>query len=76
MRQKMTQALYTQVIELIEQLSPIQQQALIIHLQGLSKQRELNKSEQKSLLRASILNKPIKHDVSNRREDWYDDDGR
>jgi hypothetical protein len=72
----MDAAMYEEVVKLAKQLSPVEQQALIAHLQSLSKRRKLTNEEWKALLRASILSVPVKEDFSNRREDWYDDDGR
>jgi len=65
---------YTTVVKLAEQLSIEEQQALIQHLQTLS--RELTVNEKIALFRASILDIPFKEEPPLRRENWYDDDGR
>jgi hypothetical protein len=67
---------YAEVVKLAEQLSPADQQALVAHLQTIAKQRELSFEEWKILFESAIIHRPILRDISNRREDWYDDDGR
>jgi hypothetical protein len=72
----MAQITYEAVVKLAEQLSPEAQKALIEHLQEIAKQRELSFEEWKSLFNSVIDYTPIVNDISPRREDWYDDDGR
>ncbi|MBI1255888.1 MAG: hypothetical protein GC204_00310 [Chloroflexi bacterium] len=72
----MTQITYEAVVKLAEQLSPEAQKALIEHLQEIAKQRDLSFEEWKALIDSTIDHTPIVSDISPRREDWYDDDGR
>ena len=72
----MEQVTYKAVVRLAEQLSPEAQKALIEHLQEIAKQRELSFEEWKALFDANIDYTPVVNDISPRREDWYDDDGR
>ena len=72
----MEQVTYEAVVRLAEQLSPEAQKALIEHLQEIAKQRELSFEEWKALFDANIDYTPVVNDISPRREDWYDDDGR
>ena len=65
---------YDDVVRLVEQLSPTEQSTLIAHLLHLARQRQLSVDERKALLRASILNAPVAHEPSVRRQDWYDTD--
>jgi hypothetical protein len=72
----MSQIEYEQVVTLAEQLTPIEQQALIAHLSELGKRRELRPEEWKALFESIIIDRPISGEISFRREDWYSDDGR
>ena len=72
----MAEVTYDQVVRLAEQLSPQEQKALIAHLQTISKQRELSSDEWKALLDSSKVSIPPGPNFSDRRIDWYDDDGR
>ncbi|HVU14398.1 MAG TPA: hypothetical protein VHD90_24135 [Phototrophicaceae bacterium] len=67
---------YEVVARLAEQLSPEAQKALIAHLQEIAKQRELSFEEWKALFDSAIDYTPVVNDISPRRVDWYDDDGR
>jgi hypothetical protein len=72
----MSSVTYDEVVKLAEQLSPADQQALVAHLQVIARRRELS-FEEWSLLFDSIKDDtPVIADFSNRREDWYGDDGR
>ncbi len=64
------------LVELAEQLSPEDKQALIQRLQETAKQRELTVQEWKTLFESTVIHNPIKEPFSLRREDWYDDEGR
>lgn len=72
----MAQITYDAVARLAEQLSPGEQQALIEHLQGIARQRELSFEEWKALFDSLKIDTPIVGQFSDRRVDWYDDDGR
>jgi hypothetical protein len=67
---------FDEIVELVDQLTPQEQTKLTTYLLELVRERQLTKEERKALLRASILNVPVAHTPSPRREDWYDDDGR
>jgi hypothetical protein len=64
------------LVELAEQLSPEDKQALIQRLQETAQERELTVQEWKALFESTVIHNPIKEPFSLRREDWYDDDGR
>lgn len=72
----MTYIVYDAVVKLAEQLSPEEQQALIEHLQGIAKQRQLNFDEWGVLLDSIKFNVSPGAEFSDRRADWYGDDGR
>jgi len=72
---------YEQVVQLAEQLTVEQQQQLISRLLvQKSQQQRLSAEEKMQILRAARvhaeteINKQI--DMSDRREDWYGEDGR
>jgi hypothetical protein len=70
---------YEQVIELVEQLTQEQQQALAAQiLARQNQQRPLTAEEKMQILRAARVHiqadQPV--DMSDRREDWYGEDGR
>lgn len=72
----MSQIAFDEVAKLAEQLSPAEQQALIVRLQVLAQQRTLTKDEWWTLLDSITVNVPPGPSFSDRREDWYSDDGR
>lgn len=72
----MAQITYEAVVKLAEQLSPEAQKALIEHLQEIAKQRDLSFEEWKAVFDSMVDYTPVVSDISPRREDWYDDDGR
>ncbi len=72
----MTQAIYDAVLLLVDQLTPEQKQNLIAHLQTVSKQRELSFEEWEALLETLRGDTRLTCSYSDRRVDWYDDDGR
>lgn len=67
---------YEQVIKLTEALTDEERQSLIAHLQQQSQKRPLTSQEWRALFEANIVHTPVLKDFSNRREDWYGDDGR
>jgi hypothetical protein len=65
------------VIHLADQLSLADRELLITHLLEMRKDpRDLTLDEFEALLDAATVTAPIERDISNRREDWYGDDGR
>ena len=64
------------VIKIVDQLTPTEQTALVIHLLETGKHRQLSIAERKALFEASILDMQVANVPSGSREDWYDDDGR
>jgi hypothetical protein len=73
----MAQAAYEQVIRLVEQLSPQEQEALVAYLQERAKHRHLTTSERKALFESMTVDLgPVSPDISLRRADWYGDDER
>lgn len=73
----MAQAAYEQVIRLVEQLTPQEQEALAAYLQERAKNRRLTTGERKALFESMIVDLgPVSPDVSLRRVDWYGDDER
>src|SRR5689334_18065068 len=72
----MSQITYGEVEKLAEQLSPAEQQALINHLQALAQQRALSRDEWWTLIDSITVNVPPGPAFSDRREDWYSEDGR
>jgi hypothetical protein len=68
---------FDQIVELVERLPPQQQRTLLVHLLGKSQTRQLTNDERKSLFESMIVDLgAISSAYSDRREDWYDDDGR
>ena len=68
---------YEQVVALVEQLSPEQQTDLLVRLIEKSKTRRLTGQERKAVLEAMTLDLgAVLPGYSDRREDWYSDDGR
>lgn len=68
---------YEQVVALVEQLSPEQQTDLLVRLIEKSKTRRLTGQERKAVLEAMTLDLgAVVLGYSDRREDWYSDDGR
>ncbi len=66
----MSQVAFDEVAKLAEQLSPAEQQALIVRLQILAEQRALTKDEWWSLLDSITINVPTGPAFSDHREDW------
>ncbi|NLF76400.1 MAG: hypothetical protein GX573_11930 [Chloroflexi bacterium] len=71
----MTGVTYEEVVRLAEQLGPLEQEALIEHLQKIAQHRQLTIEEREALLEAAVVDLgPVSPDFSFRREDWYDDE--
>jgi hypothetical protein len=63
---------YDDLLELVKQLSKEQQLELLQYLQ-----HEILTREQKlKILQSAQIHVDVRQDPSDRREDWYDDDGR
>jgi PIN domain nuclease of toxin-antitoxin system len=68
---------YEQLVELVEQLSEEHQKDLMKRLLARqAQQRPLTVEEKRKLLDAVKLNVAVNEEPSNRRVDWYGDDGR
>jgi hypothetical protein len=68
---------YSDLLELVEQLSEEQQKDLIRQLlTHRARQRPLTSEEKIQLLDAAKLHNPVNETPSVRRVDWYDDNGR
>ena len=67
---------YEQVVKLVEALTPEERESLITHLQQQGQKRKLTSEEGWQLFNLSMIRVPVIGDFSNRREDWYGDDGR
>ena len=65
---------YETLLELVEQLSPEQQQDLVRHLQQRALQRDLTVDEKMRRLRAVQVDVEVKEEPSPYREDGYGDD--
>lgn len=70
------QVTYVQVVRLAEQLTHEEQKALIAHLQGIAKERELTYEAWETLFESMKFSSLPGPNFSDRRADWYDDDGR
>lgn len=67
---------YDEMIRNVEHLTPEVRQGLIVYLQECAKHRELSFDEWVILFDSIKINIPVGPNFSDRREDWYDDDGR
>jgi hypothetical protein len=73
----MVSIFYGEVLSLAEKLTPEERASLIRHLQEQSRKRKLSAAEFSAWLESiSIDVGPLSEDWSDRREDWYGDDGR
>ncbi|MBC8100943.1 MAG: hypothetical protein H7Y11_15995 [Armatimonadetes bacterium] len=72
----MTTPIYDAVVILAEQLTPDEQRALVEHLQHIASTRQLSYAEWKTVFEAMKITIPLVGEFSDRREDWYGDDGR
>ncbi len=67
---------YSELVELVEQLSEEQQKDLITQiLTQRARHRSLTSEEKIQLLDAAKLHNPVNESPSIRRVDWYDDNG-
>ncbi|MCC6801241.1 MAG: hypothetical protein IT319_00040 [Anaerolineae bacterium] len=65
------------LVELVEQLPSDQQQALLIHLLDKTKNRPTSAADKKALLESMMVDLgAVSPEYSDRRDDWYGDDGR
>ncbi len=68
---------YEKLLELIDQLSETQQQDLLQRLLKKANSAELSKEEKQALLDAMAIDVgEVSSGYSDRRSDWYGDDGR
>lgn len=68
---------YEQIVQLVEQLDQQQQVDLTTHLLERLKAREISSTERRLLFNALTVDLgAVSAAYSDRREDWYDDDGR
>lgn len=68
---------YETLVELVEQLSPEQQQNLVMRLLDKTKAHPLSKAEWKTLFESMTVDLgEVSPQYTDRRADWYDDDGR
>lgn len=71
---------YEAVVKQAEQLTPQEQQALIEHLQAHTQEAEqdaeLDFDTWLAIFNSLKISTPVLKDFSNRRVDWYNDDGR
>ncbi len=68
---------YETLVELVDQLDAEQKRQLVAHLSEGAQSRKLTAEEKIAISRLMTLNLgPISPNFSDRREDWYGDDGR
>ena len=67
---------FQEIVQLVDNLTPIEQTELISHLLEATKKRELSVQEKMKLLRSAQIDVEVVQEPSIRRQDWYDDDGR
>jgi hypothetical protein len=68
---------YETVIDLVEQLPFEEQKTLLFHLLGKAKNHRLDKDERKKLFHSMVVDLgKVSPAYSERREDWYGEDGR
>jgi hypothetical protein len=67
---------FAQVVQMADTLTADEQLALINHLQDVAQRRQLTHDEWWYLLRSIQIDIPAGPLFSDRRQDWYDDDGR
>jgi hypothetical protein len=73
----MAEVTYEEVVRLAEQLTAVEQEALLEHLQKIAQHRQLTVEERKALFESLVTDLgPVSPDYSDRREDWYGDDER
>lgn len=67
---------FDELVELVDQLTPLEQTQLTTHLLDRARQRQLSVEEKMTLLRAVQIDVEVRQEPSARREDWYEHDGR
>jgi DNA mismatch repair ATPase MutL len=68
---------YEQLLQLVDQLTEAQQSDLIDRLLEKAKTRQMSVDERKALFEALKVDLgAVSSEYSDRRADWYDDDGR
>lgn len=69
---------FEKLLELVDQLDPEHEAALVRKLLMKRRPQELTPEEKIALLDSLRISVPLAEgfDFSDRREDWYDDDGR
>jgi len=67
---------YETLVTLVDQLPDQERSRLLNHLLKRAKTRHLTPDEKKAILRSMVSDAAIGPGYSDRREDWYDDDGR
>lgn len=73
----MSAPVYATVLELLDHLTVSEQHALFEYLQQRLPPLPLSQAEFEAALQAMTLDMgPVSPDYSDRREDWYGDDGR
>lgn len=70
----MMQAIYEQVLQLVEQLTPEERLRLVAHIQQEQPAHDLALHEWEALLDSITVTLPIGPDFSTDRADWYDDE--
>lgn len=68
---------FDEVVKLADQLTPAEKQALAQHLLQTAQEREMTPQERIAIFHSMIIDLgPVSPSYSDRREDWYGDDGR
>ncbi len=71
-----TLAHYLQLVGQERELVPEEKQIVLKHFQKIREERELTFEEWKTLSALTMIPNALREDFSDRREDWYGDDGR
>ena len=73
----MASIFYEDVVSLVDKLTPEEQQALVKHVLEKPKPRKMTAEEFSAWLESLTFDAgAVLEGYSDRREDWYDDDGR
>lgn len=73
----MASIFYEDVVSLVDKLTPEEQQAIVRHVLEKPTKKKLSPEEFQALLESMSLDLgPLPANWSDRREDWYGDDGR
>jgi hypothetical protein len=67
---------FRELLKLSDLFTPEAKQEMIDYLREAAKTRKLTPEEKVWFLTNIVSHEPVVGDFSNRREDWYDDDGR